>query len=78
LLDSALSDERARFNKKIEQQKRRLNDGTSFEIYKRYCDQGDVLGWATKYGATLRMEHFRTAFFAVSGQFNSPHFRPVV
>jgi SAM-dependent methyltransferase len=71
LLDSAWSDERARFNKKIEQQTRQLNDGTSFEIYKRYCDQEDVLGWATKYGATLRMEHFGTAFFAVSGRFNS-------
>lgn len=71
LLDSAWGDERARFNKKIEQQQRLLNDGTSFEIYKRYCDQGDVRGWATKYGATLRMEHFGAAFFAVSGRFNS-------
>jgi ubiquinone/menaquinone biosynthesis C-methylase UbiE len=69
LLDSAWSDERARFNNKTERQQRHLNDGTSFEIYKRYCDQADVLGWATKYGATLRMEHFGTAFFAVSGRF---------
>jgi SAM-dependent methyltransferase len=71
LLDSAWSDERARFNKKIEQQKRQLNDGTPFEIYKRYCDRGDVLGWANKYDATLCVEHFGTAFFAVSGRFNS-------
>ena len=72
LLDSAWSDERARFNTKIEQQKRQLNNGTSFEIYKRYSDRGDVLDWATKYDATLRVEHFGTAFFAVSGCFNSP------
>jgi len=71
LLDSAWSDERARFNKKIEQQKRQLNDGTSFEIYKRYSDRGDVLAWANKYGAMLCVEHFGTAFFAVSGRFNS-------
>ena len=71
LLDSAWSDERARFNKKIEQQKRQLNDGTSFEIYKRYCDREDVIGWASKYDATLSVEHFGTAFFAVSGRFNS-------
>lgn len=42
-------------------------DGTSFEIYRRYSDRGDVLDWATKYDATLRVEHFGTAFFAVSG-----------
>jgi demethylmenaquinone methyltransferase/2-methoxy-6-polyprenyl-1,4-benzoquinol methylase len=71
LLDSAWSDERARFNKKIEQQQRHLNDGTSFDIYKRYCDREDVLGWANKYDAMLCVEHFGTAFFAVSGRFNS-------
>jgi SAM-dependent methyltransferase len=71
LLDSVWSDERARFNKKIEQQQRRLNDGTSFDIYKRYCDRSDVRDWATKYGATLRIEHFGAAFFAVSGRFNA-------
>jgi demethylmenaquinone methyltransferase/2-methoxy-6-polyprenyl-1,4-benzoquinol methylase len=71
LLDSAWSEERARFNAKLEQQTRHLNDGTSFEIYKRYCDRGDVLGWARKHDAALRLEHFGTAFFAVSGRFNA-------
>ena len=37
----AWSDARARVNTKIERQERRLNDGTRFEIYKRYFDRGD-------------------------------------
>jgi ubiquinone/menaquinone biosynthesis C-methylase UbiE len=71
ILDSAWSQERARFNEKVERQERRLNDGTRFEIYKRYCAQGDVLGWASTYDATVRIEHFGTAFVAVSGHFNA-------
>ena len=69
ILDSAWSPERARFNAKIERQERRLNDGTRFEIYKRYCDQQDIAGWAAKYGVRLTIEHFGTVFFAVSGAF---------
>ncbi len=38
ILDSAWSTERARFNAREERQPRRLNDGTAFEVYKRYCD----------------------------------------
>ena len=40
-------------------------------IYKQYCDRGDMLGWAHTYDARLCVEHFGTAFFAVSGRFNS-------
>jgi len=69
ILDSAWSTERARFNAKAERQERRLNDGTRFEIYKRYCDQQDISGWAKKYGVAISIEHFGTAFFAVSGRF---------
>lgn len=47
ILDSAWSGERARFNAKSERQERRLNDGTRFEVYKRYCSQEDIAGWAT-------------------------------
>lgn len=70
ILDSAWSEERARFNTKVERQGRRLNDGTTFEIYKRYCDQQDISGWAEKYGVAIRIEQFGTAFYAVSGSFN--------
>jgi len=70
ILDSAWSTERARFNAKVERQQRRLNDGTEFEIYKRYCDRADIAEWAAKYDATVHVEHFGTAFYAVSGRFN--------
>ena len=71
ILDSAWSAERAKFNRKVERQSRQLNDGTLFEIYKRYCDQDDISGWADAYGVTRRIEHFGQAFYAVSGVFNS-------
>ena len=67
ILDSAWSPERARFNAKVERQQRRLNDGTPFEIYKRYLDRQDVDAWVTRYGVELSVEHAGTAFIAVSG-----------
>jgi Methyltransferase domain len=70
VLDSAYSPERARFNEKVERQERRLNDGTAFQIYKRYPDRHDIAGWASKYAVTTDIEYFGTAFCAVSGRFN--------
>jgi ubiquinone/menaquinone biosynthesis C-methylase UbiE len=71
ILDSSWSAERAKFNARVERQARELNDGTAFEIYKRYCDRDDISGWTHAYGVTLRIEHFGQAFYAVSGAFNS-------
>ena len=68
ILDSAWSPERARFNAKVERQERRLNDGSRFEIYKRYIDRQDILDWSTKYGVATTTEHFGQAFVAVSGR----------
>src|SRR5688572_6281496 len=70
ILDSAWSPERARVNAKAGRQERRLNDGTRFQIYKRYCDRDDISGWGTNYGAAISIEHFGTAFFAASGRFS--------
>ena len=69
ILDSAWSAERATFNSKVERQPRRLNDGTRFEIYKRYCDRDDISRWAQEHSVEVRIEHFGSAFFAVSGVF---------
>jgi ubiquinone/menaquinone biosynthesis C-methylase UbiE len=69
IFDSAWSLERARFNAKVERQQRRLKDGNAFEIFKRYIDRQDIDEWNTKYGVTTAIEHFGTAFVAVSGQF---------
>jgi ubiquinone/menaquinone biosynthesis C-methylase UbiE len=68
ILDSAWSPERARFNRKTQRQERRLNDGSRFEVYKRYIDRQDVVEWERKYGVATSIEHFGTAFLAVSGR----------
>jgi demethylmenaquinone methyltransferase/2-methoxy-6-polyprenyl-1,4-benzoquinol methylase len=69
ILDSAWTPARTPFTVKVGRQERRLRDGTRFDIYKRYCDQGDIEAWATTYGVTISVEHFGDAFFAVSGSF---------
>ena len=69
ILDSAWSPERAKFNTKVAHQSRQLNDGTAFEIYKRYCDRDDISRWAQENDVELRIEHFGPAFYAVSGVF---------
>jgi ubiquinone/menaquinone biosynthesis C-methylase UbiE len=69
ILDSAWSPVRSKYNAKVERQPRRLNDGTAFDIYKRYLDEDDIAHWATMYDVRLTVEHFGTAFFAVSGTF---------
>jgi ubiquinone/menaquinone biosynthesis C-methylase UbiE len=75
ILDSAWSPERSKFNAKVERQPRRLNDGTAFEIYKRYCDQDDISRCAREYDAKLDIEHFGPAFYAVSGTFVGNYLR---
>ncbi|HET9270124.1 MAG TPA: class I SAM-dependent methyltransferase [Vicinamibacterales bacterium] len=68
ILESAWSRERAEVNVKAELQERRLNDGTRFEIYKRYFDRNDVVEWGRRYRVSLEIEHFGAAFVAVSGR----------
>jgi putative acetyltransferase len=75
ILDSAWSPERAAVNAKVERQARYLNDGTAFEVYKRYCDRGDLSRWAQTYDITLDVEYFGRAFYAVSGAFERPGHR---
>ena len=67
ILDSAWSPERAKFNAKVERQQRSLKDGSSFEIYKRYCDRADISQWTAKYSVAVNVEFFGRAFYAVSG-----------
>ncbi len=69
ILDSAWSPERAAVNEKVERQLRRLNDGTGFEIHKRYFDGEDIDAWARAHGFTATTEYFGSAFFAVTGTF---------
>jgi ubiquinone/menaquinone biosynthesis C-methylase UbiE len=69
VLESAWTPLRARFNEKSERQPRRLNDGTPFEIYKRYIDRDDIAVWSTSYGVTTAIEFFGDGLCAVSGRF---------
>lgn len=69
ILDSAWSNLRARYNVKVGQQQRRLNDGTVFDIYKRYLDESDIRRWENQFGAKTHVEHFGAAFCGVSGTF---------
>lgn len=69
ILDSAWTELRARFNVKEGTQGRRLNDGTEFEIYKRYLDMEDIATWSAVHGAATEIEYFGTALFGVSGRF---------
>jgi len=66
ILESAWTDVRATFNQKVEQQTRRLNDGTEFQIFKRYISREDVGAWDRKYGLRTTIEHFGEALCAVS------------
>jgi demethylmenaquinone methyltransferase/2-methoxy-6-polyprenyl-1,4-benzoquinol methylase len=75
ILDSAWSIERSRFNAKEERQRRRLNDGTTFDIYKRYLDQNDIQRWRDAYGLHTSMEHLGAAFIAVAATFERPALR---
>ena len=69
ILESAWTDFRARFNEKVEWQTRRLNDGTEFQIYKRYISREDIGAWERKYGLRTTIEHFGEALCAVSAAF---------
>jgi ubiquinone/menaquinone biosynthesis C-methylase UbiE len=71
IMDSAWTELRARFNAKVERQRRRLNDGTVLDIYKRYLDRSDIAGWSDRHGVVTDVEYFGDAFFAVSGQFRT-------
>lgn len=69
ILESAWTALRVKFNQKVERQARKLNDGTTFDIYKRYIDQADIARWSEKYGLIARVEYFGPALCAVSGSF---------
>jgi SAM-dependent methyltransferase len=71
ILDSAWSPMRARTNTQIENQLRRLNDGTEFRIYKRYLDGGEIHSWQETYGVTVEVDYLGDAFCAVRGRFQA-------
>jgi ubiquinone/menaquinone biosynthesis C-methylase UbiE len=71
VLESAWTPLRAQFNEKVERQPRRLNDGSPFEIYKRYIDRDDIAAWSTNYGVITTIEFFGDGLCAVSGHWRT-------
>jgi ubiquinone/menaquinone biosynthesis C-methylase UbiE len=69
ILDSVWSEERAKTRPKAGRQMRKLNDGRSFDIYKRYFDAADIERFAAEYDVSLSVLHQGRVFFAASGQF---------
>jgi SAM-dependent methyltransferase len=68
ILDSAWSEERAKTRPKAGRQTRVLNDGRSFEIYKRYFDAADIERLAAEYAVSLSLHHQGRVFLAALGQ----------
>jgi ubiquinone/menaquinone biosynthesis C-methylase UbiE len=69
IFDSAWTGTRAQANAREERQTRRLNDGTAFQVYKRYLDETDVGRWQEEHDATMAVDFLGDAFIAVSGTF---------
>ena len=70
IIDSAWSEERAKTREKEGRQERVLDDGRSFEIYKKYFDKDDISSMEEKHRLNLAIEHSERSFIAVSGRFS--------
>ena len=65
IVDSAWNDERKKYRIKEGIQERRLNDGRTFTIYKRYFEKSDIDEMALEYGFRIESFHAGKAFIAV-------------
>ena len=63
IVDSTWSDERARKRSKEGRQIRKLNNGTTFDIYKKYFTAGDLEEIAKRESLHINIEYFGKAFF---------------
>jgi ubiquinone/menaquinone biosynthesis C-methylase UbiE len=68
-LDSAWSKERSEVRGKSGIQERKLNDGRSFKIYKKYLDRTDVQALAMKYKIKFDVLHESKIFIVFRGSF---------
>ena len=69
IMDSMWSEERSRTRRKDGRQQRTLNDGRTFDIYKRYFDQADFEGLSARHGLNLTILHEGRVFIAAKGTF---------
>jgi len=68
ILDSVWTETRSKTRGKSGNQKRRLNDGTEFEIYKKYFDRPDIDNIGVNYGFKIDLHHFGETFCGFSGR----------
>lgn len=68
IFDSTWNEERAKTREKQGRHLRKLNDGRTFEIYKRYFDERDIKNMAKEYQLSLSIEHLGQVFVVVSGK----------
>jgi len=69
IADSFWSAERRERVPKEGRQARSLNDGTTFDIYKKYLDEADLRRMEREYAVTLTIVHTGRVFIAVHGAF---------
>ncbi len=67
IIDSTWTKVRAKSQNKEDVSERRLNDGRSFKIYKRYFDTGDLPALLESHGITVKDSFFGNSFAAVIG-----------
>lgn len=68
ILDSAWSHKRAETHQKEGRRIRRLNNGTEFEIYKKYFEPNDIKEIGKKHNLKMEIHHFGLTFCAFSGK----------
>lgn len=68
VIDSVWSDERKPVREKEGMQKRRLNDGSEFEIFKKYFAPKEVASIGNGSGFKSKIEYFGKAMFVASLQ----------
>jgi len=64
ILDSTWSEERAKTRNRAGRQLRKLNNGKTFEIYKRYFTREDLKNISKRESLSINIEYFGGAFFA--------------
>lgn len=67
IIDSCWSHERAQYRSKEGIQERRLNDGRTFTIYKRYFNESDIKEMFHRYGLKLETLYMGNVFLGAVG-----------
>lgn len=70
-IDGSWSQTRKKHRAKEGSQKRTLNDGRSFTVFKKYYDEKDIQAVANKYSFTLHSLYMGEVFFAARAALRS-------